>query len=70
MARKFLITIGAETELDVHDVQSAVVAEGERVHDDDIDHGNVDVMLIEEATKQDQEDKNIQFLAYKVLDVC
>lgn len=68
--RHFLVTIGADTELDVHDVQGAIVYEAERAHDDDVDHGDVDVQLIEADKVDHMSNYKITTIRYSVLDAC
>lgn len=68
--RKFLITIRAESDLDVHNVQDAVVMEAQRASGSDVDHGNTDVELIRtDRPKRELGDK-ARFLVYSVEDVA
>jgi hypothetical protein len=67
--RHFLVTIQDDVQgLDVNDVQEAVVREAQHAYDH-IDHGNVDVQLIE-TIEPPSRSKNLYYFSYRVLDVC
>lgn len=67
---KFIVTIGdaVHDELDVCDIQEAVVNAAQRVYDH-IDHGNVDVELVQ-VVKTGKRRNAEQRLRYVILDVA
>lgn len=69
--RRFIITIRAESDLDVHNVQDALVMEAQRASGSEVDHGNLDVELVDVShNSQNPEDRSLRAMTYKVLDAA
>lgn len=66
--RKFIVTIRAQTKVDVYDIQEAVV-EAAYPYGDGVGHGDVDVELVE-VDENPQHGSGVKKIGYRLIEAA